>query len=330
MKSKKKKDLPDYLQIGDEKIEDSLGIATKFNNFFINVGPSLSNNITSSGDRDFSSYLTGNVDHIFQFNPVENERVYKTIQNLTSKSSCGYDEVSTRLLKSTAPYITGILTVIINQSLVTGIFPDKLTIAKVIPLHKKGDSHIVDNNLPISLLPSISKIFEKIVFKDLYDYFLTKKLSYNSQYGFRQDHSTELASLEFIDRITYDLDNGKIPLAVFLDLSKAFDTLYHHILLKKLHHYGVRNNTLKWFSSYLSDRTQYVDINGTKSPLLRVTTGVPQGSVLGPLLFIIYMNDLHNASDIFHSILFADDTNLSSPFCAFDIPVTANESHALS
>ena len=211
-----------------------------------------------------------------------------------------------------------ILKIIINQSLTTGVFPDKLKIAKVIPLYKKGDDRILDNYRPISLLPSISKVFEKIVFQQLYEYFVSNKLIYNSQYGFRQLHSTELASLELVDRLTQNLDAGKVSISVFLDLSKAFDTLNHEILLTKLSHYGVRGTANNWFHSYLSNRQQFVHYENTQSIMMPISTGVPQGSILGPLLFLIYMNDIHEASAKFHSVLYADDTSLVEPLCTFD------------
>ena len=131
-------------------------------------------------------------------------------------------------------------------------------------------------------------------------------------------------SLEIIDIIGKDLDNGKLPIGVFLDSSKAFDTLEHTILLDKLIYYGIKGTELAWFNSYLINRTQFVSYNGTNSHTLSITTGVPQGSILGPLLFIIYMNDIHNASSKFHAILFADDTNLTSTLCSFDVDIDNN------
>ena len=222
-------------------------------------------------------------------------------------------------MKKISPIILTPLTTIINQSLSTGIFPDQLKIAKVIPLYKKDDQYILDNYRPISLLPSLSKVFEKTVFLQLYEYLDKNKLLYKSQYGFRSLHSTEMASLEIIDIILKDLDKGKIPIGIFLDLSKAFDTLDHKILLNKLKYYGVKDTELLWFHSYLTNRFQFVNINDIQSSRLSVSTGVPQGSVLGPLLFIIYMNDIHQASTKFHAILFADDTNLTSTLCSFDV-----------
>ena len=148
------------------------------------------------------------------------------------------------MLKYISKDINNILTIIINQSLWTGIFPDSLKIAKIVPIYKKDERHLTDNYRPISLLPIVSKIFEKVVFIQIYNYFVDNDLLYKSQYGFRKSHSTELAALEFTDKIITNLDQGKLPLAIFLDLSKAFDTIDHSTLLNEQYHYGVRGTAL--------------------------------------------------------------------------------------
>merc|ERR1711884_504712 len=227
------------------------------------------------------------------------------------------DGVSSILLKKLCPEINEVLTCIINQSLMTGIFPSSLKIAKISPIYKKEDPHLTDNYRPISLLPVISKIFEKVAFKQVYDYFNENNLLYKSQYGFRKKHSTELAGLEFYDKIINYLENGKLPLAVFLDLSKAFDTIDHEILLSKLRYYGITGNSLLWFKSYLSNRKQYVQFKDSFSSYSMIRTGVPQGSILGPLLFIIYMNDIAHITDKFYFTIYADDTTLIAPICTF-------------
>ena len=325
-KCKDKKEFPAFFTINDEHVTDKTDISNNFNSFFANIGTNLSNNIKFSGNKTISSYLKQKVISSFEFECVTSTEVTKIIKNLASKNSSGHDGISARFIKRMLDTITPSLTHIINQSLSTGIFPDRLKIAKVIPLFKKGDEHILDNYRPISLLPAISKVFEKIVFNQLYQYFTDNDLIFTSQYGFRKLHSTEFASIELVDRISQYMDSGKLPLSIFLDLSKAFDTLDHSILLSKLKFYGVSNTPLKWFQSYLQNRQQFVEFDGTCSDTTFLNTGVPQGSILGPLLFLIYMNDIHTASNKFDMILYADDTNLISPLCSFNSSLSCNKS----
>ena len=316
-KNKKCHDLPKYFLHNEQILTDDTDIAICFNNFFSQIGPTLANSIETPVNKSHKDYLKTNIASSFSFSSVSENDILKIISKLKSKSSCGHDGLSTILLKYIAKEIVCVLTRIINQSLCTGIFPNSLKIAKIMPVFKKDDPHIADNYRPISLLPSISKVFEKVAYIQVYDYFMEKKLLYNSQYGFRKMHSTELAALEITDKIILHLDQGKLPLAIYLDLSKAFDTIDHSILLYKLQYYGIHGNAIEWFKSYLSNRKQYVEINGKTSPYANITTGVPQGSILGPLLFIIYMNDIASVTDHFHSVLYADDTSLLEPLCTF-------------
>ena len=196
------------------------------------------------------------------------------------------------------------------MSIYKGEVPSALKIAKVIPIYKKGDKGEYGNYRPISLLPTFSKIYEKIIHKRLYSYVINRSIIYESQYGFRQGHSTVNAISELIENIIEGFDKQESTLAVFLDLSKAFDTIDHSILLKKLEFYGIRGKALDWFVSYLKNRQQFVSLDGHNSETLDIKCGVPQGSVLGPLLFIIYTNDLPHTLKHSKSILFADDTNL--------------------
>ena len=291
-------------------ISDKSKIANEFSNFFVNIGPEKASKIDIRNKKSYKSYLTRVVNSEFHFNPIENEFTLKVTNSLLSKSSCGHDELSTKFLKSITPVLLPALTLVINQSLITGIFPKKLKIAKVIPLHKKESTTLMDNYRPVSLLTAFSKVIKKVVYIQMTKYLKDNSLLYVSQYGFRGEHSTELAALELVDRIYIDLDKKRSPIAVYMDLSKAFDTLDHEILLYKLNRYGVKNNELAWFRSYLTGRTQFVDIDGIKSENLNISTGVPQGSILGPLLFLLYMNDIPNCSKLFKFILYTDDTSL--------------------
>ena len=199
---------------------------------------------------------------------------------------------------------------IFNLSFTTGIYPDKLKLSETIPVFKKGSKLEVSNYRPISLLSNINKILEKLMYIRVYNFLEQHKCIYEQQFGFREKHSTTHALINITETIREAIDNNKIVCGVFVDLKKAFDTVNHPILLKKLQYYGIRGNANDWFQSYLDNRQQFVSINGFKSDTKSLRHGVPQGSVLGPLLFLIYINDLNLAienSKVYH---FADDTNL--------------------
>ena len=171
---------------------------------------------------------------------------------------------------------------------------------------------MIENCRPISLLSVISKIFEKVIHNQISAFLFENDMISNSQYGFRTGHSTEHAALELAERVLDSFKHNEPSVGLFLDLSKAFDSLHHQILINKLKHYGLSNQALKLFQNYLSDRVQYVEFNGSVSDKQNITTGVLQGLVLGPLLFLLYVNDLPKVSKLFDTIIFADDTTLHS------------------
>ena len=226
--------------------------------------------------------------------------------------AAGYDEINACLLKLVSPFIAEPLMYLCNQSLSEGLFPMELKLANVIPLYKSDDSFVFNNYRPVSLLCVLSKVFEKVMYNRLLEFLETYKILTNSQFGFRKSHSTYMALMTLMDRLITSLENDEHVIGIFLDFSKAFDTVDHAILLKKMSHYGIRGNALKWFESYLSNRKQYVTYNGISSVTKTVKCGVPQGSILGPLLFLIYINDLCSVCKHTFPILFADDTNLFS------------------
>ena len=191
-----------------------------------------------------------------------------------------------------------------------GVVPSELKLAKVVPLFKSGDAMTLSNYRPVSVLPVFSKILERLMYTRLLAFINKHKILYKFQFGFRGGHSPHLALIYLIDKISNALENGDCVLGVFLDFSKAFDTVNHDILFTKLHHYGIRGVALDWFKSYLKDRKQYVCFNGTDSCTKYIRCGVPQVSILGPLLFLIYINDLASISDKIFTLLFADDSNL--------------------
>ena len=280
-------------------------IANAFNKFFVSIGSLLAKEIKS--DVNPLLYVDNNVNSIAAFEVTSN-RVRNVIMSLKN-SSAGHDELPPFVAKSSIDEYIEPLTHLINESLRTGICPSELKLARVVPIFKSGDPSLLTNYRPISILSFFSKVFERIVYHYLFDFICTNNILYDYQFGFRPKHSTQHAIITLIDKITKSLDNGDIVISLFIDLKKAFDTVDHRILLRKLYAYGIRGTMLKWIESYLSGRTQYVVFDGQESEIHGVQCGVPQGSILGPLLFILYMNDICNVSDIFFAIMYADDTS---------------------
>ena len=284
--------------------------ADAFNEFFTTIAEKVRNNLPKN-PKNFQRFLRNRSQNSLFFAPITGIEVSKTISSLDYSKATGPNSIAMQILKAVLPEISNILAAIFNISLTTGKFITSLKIVKVIPIFKnKGSPLEVSNYRPISLLSNIDKILEKLVHERLTRYLEKNKFIFNRQFGFRKKHSTQHNLIAFTELIRAKLDEGNFSCGIFLDLMKAFDTVDHSILIRKLEHYGIRGELNKWFQSYLHQRHQFVCIKGTNSELRDIKHGVPQGSVLGPLLFILYINDMQNALVYSGSFIFADDTAL--------------------
>ena len=219
--------------------------------------------------------------------PIECHEILEIVKQLDTNKSPSYDN-DVGIMKKAILLFVNPLCNIFNSSLQRGVFPHKLKLAKVVPVHKKGDKNLLNNYRPISVLSTFSKIFEKLIYTRLMSFLSSKNILYNRQYGFRKTYSSYMALLDFINTISESFENKKILMGIFLDLSKAFDCINHQILIEKMKFYGIRGSCLDWFKSYLSDRVQYVSIDNVSSEIKTISLGVPQGLVLGPF-FSFYM-----------------------------------------
>ena len=294
--------------INGEMVNDGQIIANKFNKYFVNVGPTLSKSISASNESPLAFMKSPNTHSIFVRNTTDIEVM--NIINALKHTSPGYDDISSKVVKSSVQYILRPLVHIFNLSLSQGIVPKELKIARVTPVYKSGDKANISNYRPISVLPCFSKILERLMHNRLMQFIKKHQILHENQYGFRENHSTNLALSYLIDKIVMEYEKGNSVLGIFIDFSKAFDTINHAILLKKLHNCGIRGVALKWIQDYLSNRSQFVHFNNFSSNVESIRCGVPQGSILGPLLFLLYVNDIVNISSRLFSVLFADDTNM--------------------
>lgn len=300
--------------------DDPVLICNHFNDYFLNVA---NTNIqdTNVSFSDTESNQTTKTSTMFRCKPICCVEVTNIIDNLKNNTSCGHDEIPIKVIKNAKQELAPVLTHLINSSFISGHFPNSLKISKTIPIFKKGHRSNMSNYRPISLLPVISKIYEKAMYNRFKNYLDETSLIDNVQHGFRSGFSTITAATQYIESIIDSIDKKEQVIGISMDLSKAFDRVCHSTLLKKLTDMGVNNKEHKWFESYLQNRHQFVEITykqgewltSVKSNKKRCQYGVPQGSILGPLLFLCYLNGVQNTLTLVpkgNMCLYADDTSL--------------------
>ena len=305
---KKEQSPIDKLKVEGKLISDPTQIAKEFNKFFTRIGRDIADLVepTSKEPSDYiplpeTPHPTLRLDNISQ------QQIVDIISAMETKSSTDANGISTKILKYIKYQLSEPLSHLFTLSVTTGVFPSKLKISRTIPIFKTGEHSCCDNYRPISLLSSISKILEKVVANNLVNHLELNNLLYDNQYGFLRGRSTLHNVTKLTARIAQDLNEKKYVIGVFLDLKKAFDTVSHKILLMKLKKLGITGKALEWFTSYLSGRSQFTEVSGCKSPELTIDISVLQGSILGPILFLCFINDLHLATWLL-TLLFADDT----------------------
>ena len=294
--------------VNDLEITDELEIANHFNNYFSNIATSLNDQIPHCGTNPDDTMNT-NFLNSFYCRPTENNEIINIILNF-KKSRSNINVMPVTIMQRVADIISIPLSIIINYSFSTGKFPSALKEYAIVPIYKKGERTDVGNYRPIAILPTLSKILEKCMVSRINNYINKFSIISSNQFGFTKNTSTLDAIEVFSDLIYNSFDSKLHNISLFIDLRKAFDTVNHKILLYKLESYGIRGPVLSWIKSYLKDRKQCVKIGSSYSNMNVINIGLPQGSSISPILFLLYINDLVNVSDLFNVLLFADDTTL--------------------
>ena len=313
LRGKRKNTIKPQFIINNERITNRRIISNEFNKYFVNLASKMNDSISETGMSGtetpvpFTDFLPKSICNSIFLSDCTSDEISKIIANFENGKS---SDIPIKIVKSSSHLISPILANHFNSLMKAGQFPNELKIGKITPVFKKDNDELLENYRPVSTLPIFGKIFEKVIYERLYNFLISQQIINSNQFGFRKGHSTSHALNYSINHIQKATGSKEYILGIFIDLSKAFDTIDHKILLHKLEQYGIRGNAHALLKSYLTNRQQYTSVLGENSEKAYVQYGVPQGSILGPLLFLVYINDILNCSGLGIFILFADDTNI--------------------